>query len=427
MKKTIFGCALAALLSSCGCTDSASTKCCETSNKPTAEFPFMIPEEKPEFQLSAATERLYDQYGATSPQTNELFSVFYFSPIEGFDYDNGSGRISRRDPSRIVKVGDTFYMWYTLRRSVEAPAGAKGSTDVIPSVDWDLSDIGYATSKDGFTWVEQGVAVGRPEKPKVGWRSISTPEILVWKDKYYLYYQAFDVASGTIGDFCPVAMAEASSPDGPWTHIDKVVLPTGSEGSWDQNNIHDPLPVVMNGKIYMYYKADFNTGTYNSSPTHARSQGVAVGDSPYGPFVKSPLNPIMTSGHETQLFRFKEGVAAILTRDGMEHYTVQYAEDGVNFHVASIGGLMPDASGLYDPDAFTNSDYARGITWGICHINKYQKGSTHSLMFRFDCDLSLDTHVPKMKMNHVRPTYETFMKQRLDPKHKAKILKELGR
>ncbi len=390
-------------------------------------FPFSIPDEKPSYPISSSMEATYDRYAPT-PQQNELYSVFRFSPITGFDYSNGDGRQSRRDPSRIVKVGDTYYMWYTLRVTpAGAPAGAKGCSEDIPSVDWDLADIGYATSKDGFNWTEQGVAVHRPEAPTVGFRSISTPEILVWGDKYYLYYQAFEIASGTVGDNCPVAMAEADSPDGPWKRVDKVILPTGGEGDWDQFNIHDPLPVVMNGKIYMYYKADWNyldesgTKTKESDRYHIRSMGVAVGDNPYGPFVKSELNPVLSSGHETQLFRFKEGVAAILTRDGNEHYTVQYSPDGFNFKQASIGGLMPDASGLYDPDAFTNTKDGRGITWGICHVNKYSSGSTHSVMFRFDCDLSQDVDDPEMKINHVRPKYEDFMNQGLTAKQKSTI------
>ncbi len=415
MKKNLLSMALASvLLCSCSLTTGEQATQRPISDK---AFPYDIPMEKPDYALSSSMEALYDRYGAPTPQLNELFSQFKFSPITGFDYSNGDGRKSRRDPSRVVKVGDTYYVWYTLRQTEAAPAGAKGCTETIPSTDWDLATIGYATSKDGFNWDEKGVAVPRPTKPQQGYRSISTPEILVWKGKYYLYYQAFNQASGTTGgDNCPVAMAEADSPDGPWKHIDKVVLPTGDEGAWDQFNIHDPLPVVMNGKIYMYYKSDYNKNMFQ-----VRSQGVAIGDSPYGPFVKSPLNPVISSGHETQYFRFKEGVAAIVTRDGHEHYTVQYASDGINFHQASICDLMPEASGLYDPDAFTDTKDGRGITWGICHINKYSRGTTHSLMFRFDCDLSQDLNDPEMKINHVRPVYEDYMKHGLSKKQKARI------
>lgn len=60
--------------------------------------------------------------------------------------------------------------------------------------------------------------------------------------KFYLYYQAFMEASGLRGDFCPVAVSFADSPDGSWTSANKVVLPNGPEDSWDQFSIHDPYP-----------------------------------------------------------------------------------------------------------------------------------------------------------------------------------------
>ena len=55
-----------------------------------------------------------------------------------------------------------------------------------------------------------------------------------------------------------------------------------------------------------------------------------------GPFKKYELNPIISSGHETQFFRFKQGIASIMAKDGHENNTIQYSEDGKNFKVASI-------------------------------------------------------------------------------------------
>ena len=66
-----------------------------------------------------------------------------------------------------------------------------------------------------------------------------------------------------------------------------------------------------------------------------------MADNPLGPFEKHPLNPVISSGHETSLFPFKEGIAALVYKDGPEHNTIQYAEDGVNFSIASITELMP--------------------------------------------------------------------------------------
>ena len=116
------------------------------------------------------------------------------------------------------------------------------------SRDWDLSEIWYATSEDGFTWQEQGVAIPRPPKPNPGWRSVSTTDILKWEGKYYLYYQAFRIHPSKRGDDCPVAISYADSPDGPWTPANKIVIPNGAKDEWDGYSIHDPYPLVYKGK-----------------------------------------------------------------------------------------------------------------------------------------------------------------------------------
>jgi len=356
-------------------------------------FPYRLPEARPAGPLSAAMERLYAQYPATMPEKNELFSSFKYTRLEGFDYHGGDGTGSRRDPSKVIRVGKTYYVWYTRRHTPAPPRGAGKGTDTIPSTDWDLSEIWYATSADGFTWTERGVAIRRPPAPQVGWRSVSTPDVLVWKGQYYLYYQGFLEMSGQRGDDCPVTASVADSPDGPWRPAGKIIVPNGPPGSWDQYSIHDPYPLVYRGRIYLYYKSDAN-----GRPDLVRMQGLAIADDPLGPFVKHPLNPVLNSSHETALFPFRGGIAALATRHGLEHNTIQYAPDGVNFRVATTTSLMPIASGPYVPDAFTDSGDGRGITWGLCHFtNPGTRETRHSILARFDCDLSRDHHDPWMK------------------------------
>ena len=50
------------------------------------------------------------------------------------------------------------------------------------------------------------------------------------------------------------------------------------------------------------------------------------------------------------------------------------------------------------PDAITNTKYGKGITWGLSH-NTWAgtRGKGHSVLMRFDCDLSLDVDYPDMK------------------------------
>ncbi|PWJ58020.1 hypothetical protein CLV98_105200 [Dyadobacter jejuensis] len=382
-------------------------------------FPFKLPMEKPDQKLSTAMERLYTDYMSPTPQTNELYTEFKYTRLKGFDYNNGDGTISRRDPSKVIFVDGKYYVWYTYRHTPVPPQGAAKANDTIPSTDWDLSEIWYATSDDGFTWEEQGVAIPRPPKPQVGWRSVSTSDILVFKGKYYLYYQGFMEISGKRGDDCPVTASYADSPNGPWTPCNEIIIPNGGNDSWDQFSIHDPYPLVYKDKIYLYYKSD-----YNGQPNLIRSTGLATADNPLGPFTKYPLNPVINSGHETTLFPFKEGIAALVIKDGNEHNTIQYASDGANFNIAAITSLMPIAGGPYVPDAYNSEGNGRGITWGISHFtNAGSKGKQHSILGRFDCDLSLDVHDPHMKETRLEADPDFFFQHGLSKAQLERIQK----
>tara|TARA_R110000851_G_scaffold118411_5_gene245834 strand:+ start:5211 stop:6512 length:1302 start_codon:yes stop_codon:yes gene_type:complete len=400
------------------CSDSKQeSKSAVTENAETQEhqvFPHKMPEEKPDFPLSASAERMFD-YPTPRVQDNELYSLFKYTKLEGFDYNGGDGTITRRDPSRPIFVDGKYYVWYTKRHTKTPPIGwdrAKEATDEIPSTDWDLAEIWYATSADGINWKEEGVAIKRPEKPKPGWRSVATPDILVWKGKYYLYYQAFNEPSGLRGDWCPVSVSYADAPDGPWIHGGDAVIPFGKKGEWDQDATHDPQPIVYKGKIYLYYKAAYNKWP-DIRDKYAVGHGLAIAEDPLGPFEKHSLNPVMTSGHETTYFPFKEGIANITIKDGNERETVQYAKDGVNFEIASVISLPPIAGGPYAADMFTDSGNGRGFTWGLSHfINAGEPKKGYSIIARFDCDLSLDQHIPEYKKTGVWHKPEVYFAQK---------------
>ncbi|MCR9064001.1 MAG: glycoside hydrolase [Cytophagales bacterium] len=381
-------------------------------------FPHRMPSEKPDFPLSASTERMFD-YPAPRVQDNELFTQFKYTRLQGFDYNNGDGTVSRRDPSRPIFVNGQYYMWYTKRVTKVPPIGAsraKEATNEIPSTDWDLCDIWYATSKDGITWEEKGIAIKRPEKPQPGWRSVATPDILVWKGKYYLYYQAFNEPSGLKGDWCPVSVSYADSPDGPWTVGADEVIPFGKKGEWDQDATHDPQPIVYKGKIYLYYKAAYNKWP-DLRDKYAVAHGLVIADNPLGPFVKHKLNPVLSSGHETTYFPFRGGVAALAIKDGNERETMQYSEDGVNFRIASVLSLTPTAAAPFVTDAFTNTKDGRGFTWGLSHfINAGTRDKSYSIIARFDCDLSLDFNDPIFKNTGVWHKPEVYFAQGMERK-----------
>lgn len=167
------------------------SSCSQTTNNEVKEsadgaFPFIPPTEKPRKPMSAALNRYYDDFDGKQPYDSEFFTQFKYSELKGFDYNDFDGTITRRDPSRIILHNGKYYMWYTYRKTPLPPQGAENCNDSIASTDWDLGEIWYATSKDGFTWAEQGVAVARPPKPQLGHRAVTTAEVLEWKGKYYM-------------------------------------------------------------------------------------------------------------------------------------------------------------------------------------------------------------------------------------------------
>ncbi len=362
-------------------------------------------------KMSAAMIR-NNRYESEYPMENELYTTFKYTEITGLDYSNGDGTVSRRDPSKVIFENGKYYMWYTYRNTVSPPQANAGS-DVIPYTDWDLAEIWYATSEDGFHWEEQGVAIKHAPEGHAGSRSVSTADILKFEGKFYLYYQAFEEPQGGVWmDVCPVSVSVADSPDGPWTICGHEVVPKGDEGEWDAGLIHDPFPLVHDGKIYLYYKSGYN---------HRDAGGLAIADSPTGPFRKYEKNPVLNSGHEVSLFPFREGVAAMVIKAGNEHYTIQYAPDWVNFDIASIVALMPNAPAGYIADAFTDTEYGRGISWGMCHFLWRGEERNYSVLARCDCDLSLDVDDSSLKWQNVNIPYEVYMQQKLTPAQRKRI------
>jgi hypothetical protein len=407
-------------------------------------FPDIVPRTKPmDRELSAAMHRMYEVWNPYEDRRNEFFSNFKYAYLSGIGKEEDG--FSRRDPSKVIKVNGLYYVWYTSRRTQFEPVGPDACTDDIPAYDWDLADIYYATSKDGFNWEEQGIAVGRSAKGLYADRSVATPDILVNKEKYYLYFQAYSGKYGHLndeliekyvgkdedeetkvfavqGDFCNVSMAWADSPEGPWQTIGKPVVEVGEEGEWDSGAVHDPYPLKYKGKYWLYYKSVPLKKTHSSI---IRAQGVAVADSPEGPFVKTPLNPVLNSGHETFLYPFREGIAAVATFDGPEKNTIQYAVDGLNFEVKAHIQIPPAAAGPFCPDAFADNGDGRGISWGLCHV-RLSDSDGKFFIARFDCDLHRDIDRPILKDNRLRANEQTYFQKAwlLSEEMKSSILEE---
>ena len=106
---------------------------CSITSKERPVFPAVMPATKPDYLLSPAIKRMYDHWNPYEDRSNELYSNFKYTPLQGLEL---KPEISRRDPSKILKIDDIYHVWYTYRNSRALPAGPKGATSTIPSVSY---------------------------------------------------------------------------------------------------------------------------------------------------------------------------------------------------------------------------------------------------------------------------------------------------
>ncbi|MCY4019527.1 MAG: family 43 glycosylhydrolase [Chloroflexi bacterium] len=326
---------------------------------------------------SAAMERF-----TGADKHNPWFTRFRYQLAPGLGYERG---IARRDPSCIVQVDGLYYVWYTRAAHPCVPVGHERATDSLPAMPWDLSDVWYATSADGYTWVEGGPAVERGPAGSYDERSVFTPDVLAHDGRYYLVYQVTRAPSFRCTPES-IAIAWADHPAGPWSkspapvvepdpsgEVDRRAYPEEAtvKGSFDSLRVHDPALLFREDQFWLYFKGE-GIGHSNMES----KWGVAIADHPLGPYAKSSLNPITNSGHEVMVWNYAGGVGALITRCGPEKNSIQFAADGINFEVKSTIIEPPQAAGALRVNADTDQQPLSGLSWGLSHVTSYSAHAT---------------------------------------------------
>ncbi len=326
-------------------------------------------------KLSAASKRalLWPNIG------NEWFIEFDTQDLKGdLAYEEG---VCRRDPSAIIKENGKYYVWYS--RGTGPTQGFGGDIENEKVFPWDRCDIWYATSNDGWTWKEEGLAVARGPKGAYDDRSVFTCEIMKHDGMYYLCYQTVK-SPYTVRVKNQVGLAWSDSPDGPWTKSDEPILSPADNGIWkgeeqnrfkvikkgdfDSHKVHDPCILPYRGKFYLYYKGEQMGEAITFGGRQIR-HGVAIADNPKGPYVKSPYNPISNSGHEVCVWPYNGGIASLITTDGPEKNTIQWSPDGINFEIMSVIKDAPHAIGL-NRSTDNEKEPTEILRWGLTHEYK---------------------------------------------------------
>lgn len=310
---------------------------------------------------------------------NEWFFEYQVFDLKGdLAYEEG---VVRRDPSAIIKENGKYYVWYS--KSTGPSQGFGGDVVKDKVFPWDRCDIWYATSEDGITWKEEGLAVARGKAGAYDDRSVFTVEIMKYENMYYLCYQTVK-SPYTVRVKNQIGLAWSNSPNGPWTKSEKPILSPADNGIWkgekqdrfavekkgdfDSHKVHDPCIIPYKGKFYLYYKGEQMGEAITFGGRQIR-HGVAIADNPKGPYVKSPYNPISNSGHEICVWPYNGGIASLITTDGPEKNTVQWAPDGINFEIKGVVKGAPHAIGL-NRSADNEKEPTEILRWGLTHEYK---------------------------------------------------------
>ncbi len=298
---------------------------------------------------------------------------FVYSEAAGIGREEG---ITRRDPSDVIKVDDTFYLWYSRVDHEKLPENRRNFAH-----SGYVATIWYATSQDeGHTWTEQGEALGCGKAGTFDSYAVFTPNILKADGKYYLYYTGVKPTPGNPNglfennaatDVTALGLAVAASPDGPFTRVQETpilatsppVLEPNVPSAFDSYRIDDAALVVRGGKYWLYYKGrNFDHGRKGPGFT---KMGVAVAESVEGPYLRQNRGePILDKSHEVLVWPHREGVAAYASFTK----TFEFAPDGLDFNsdpLHAAGLPKPIAPAAYRPDLTHPQPYGAGVRWGI--------------------------------------------------------------
>jgi hypothetical protein len=322
---------------------------------------------------------------------------FRFQPAQGLGKTEG---ITRRDPSDVIKVGDTYFVWYTRVDQSKLPADLKRlRTSGYVGTIW------YAVSKDdGRTWTERSEALGTGPTGAFDSFAVFTPNIVKFGDRYWLYYTGVKPTpdkdifeNNSTNDYTAIGVAVADSPHGPFRRVmsDPILSPPKADhsvgpSSFDSYRIDDAALLVRDHDddgdmdIRLYYKGR-NIDHGRAGPGKTK-MGLAVADKPEGPYVRANLGKmILDDSHEVMIWPHRTGVAAYASASK----TLEFAPDGIDFATNTIRAHTipkPFAPSCFRPDLTEPVIFGRGIAWGICMKDP---GGPYPYLLRYEIDLTV--------------------------------------
>jgi arylsulfatase A-like enzyme len=140
-------------------------------------------------------------------------------------------------------------------------------------------------------------------------------DIIKVKDLYYVWYTRHTNPEEPSG--YDATIWYATSPDGhTWTERGES-LPRGPKGSWDEHSVFTPNILVAEGKYWLFYTAVPEPFINQGERSTKTAIGLAVSDSPDGPWKKVDTNPVLKASDDHVAFdSHRVDDACLIVRDG---------------------------------------------------------------------------------------------------------------
>ena len=286
-------------------------------------------------------------------------TTFYYDTLPNLGHAKD---VTRRDPSDVIRVGDTYYVYYT--KVYGRSPGYWGT-------------LWYATSDDaGYTWTEKSEILGKGEEGNFDSQATLTPNIIYANGKYYLYYTGVKPTPGnkegefennSTTDITAIGVAVSNSPDGPFVRATKepILKVSPEPEKFDSYRVDDAVLLHKNGLYWLYYKGRSRLQG-DSGPLHTQ-MGVAFSKDPDGPFTKYG-EPLLDKSHEVMLWQEENGIAVLASISN----TFEYASDGIDFTSNPLYAKVsnrPYAPGVFREDLTDPAVRGEGLKWGISMVH----------------------------------------------------------
>ena len=194
--------------------------------------------------------------------------------------------------------------------------------------------VTYAvTGADGTvrTWTVQALVMKSPVLPGL----YADPNITVFGDTFWIYPTTDGYPGWSGSQFHAFSSKDLVH----WTDHG-VILDLGPDVSWADNSAWAPTIAEKNGKYYFYFSGGLATGDTR------KQLGVAVSDSPAGPFVDALGKPLVAAGSysgqmiDSAVFTDDDGQSYLYWGNG-NAYQVRLNDDMISFDASQVKTYHP--------------------------------------------------------------------------------------